>query len=233
MMGSRMPDSLRGDHPLLITFSGVDGAGKSTSIASLAAWLAQGGTRVRVVTFWDQVVVLRHLRARITTAWFRGETGVGVPGKAIRRRDKNLRPWYATLGRCVLYLFDAIHLRMVASQMRNSTVDVLVFDRYIYDQLATLPIEQTAVRLYARFLAKLVPRPTIAYLLDADPDSAFARKPEYPLDFLREYRSSYLRLNDLLGCMTVITPLPIEETRRRVVVELARIGLSPAGQRAF
>lgn len=232
MMGSRMSDSRRRDRPLLITFSGVDGAGKSTSIASLTEWLANGGTQVRVVTFWDQVVVIRRLRARITSAWFRGETGVGVPGDPIRRRDKNLRPWYATLGRCLLYVFDAIHLRMVAEKMRTSKVDVLIFDRYIYDQLATLPIEQTAIRIYARILAKLVPRPNIAYLLDADPDAAFARKPEYPLDFLREYRSSYLRLKDLLGCMTVIPPLPIEETRRRVVLELARIGLPPVGQRA-
>jgi len=227
-----MSESRLGDRPLLITFSGVDGAGKSTSIASLKAWLANGGTRVRIVTFWDNVVVLRRFRERITTAWFRGEKGIGAPDKPIRRKDKNLRPWYATLGRCVLYLFDALHLSMFVKTMRTSKVDVLIFDRYIYDQLASLPIEQKAIQMYARLLVKLVPRPNIAYLLDADPDSAFARKPEYPLDFLREYRCSYLRLKELLGCMTVISPLPIEETRRRVVVELARRGVSPAGQLA-
>lgn len=223
-----MSEPRLGDHPLLITFSGVDGCGKSTCIASLSAWLASGGTRVRVVTFWDNVVVFPRLREHITTAWFGGETGIGAPGKPINRQDKNVRPWYATLGRCVLYLFDAIHLKIYVQKMRNSKTDVLVFDRYIYDQLAALPIEQKAVRIYARLILKLVPRPNIAYLLDADPDAAFARKPEYPLDFLRQYRNCYLHLKELIECMTVISPLPIDETRRRVVVELARIAVAPA-----
>ncbi len=214
-----MPDSRPGVRPLLITFSGVDGAGKSTSIASLTAWLASAGVRVRTVEFWNTVVVFRRLRETVTAAWFRGETGVGAPGRPVERRDKNFRPWYATLGRSVLYFLDAVHLRVVVKKALQSKADVVVFDRYIYDQLATLPLERNAVRIYARLLAMLAPRPNIAYLLDADPDAAFARKPEYPLDFLREYRRTYLSLDELLGCMTVVDPLPLEETQRKIALE--------------
>jgi len=96
------------------------------------------------------------------------ETGVGAPERPVQRRDKNLRPWYVTLVRCGFYVLDAIHLRWLVKKMLSSEADVVVFDRYFYDQLAVLPIEQKAVRIYARLLFKLVPRPDIAYLLDAD-----------------------------------------------------------------
>ena len=207
---------------ILVSFSGVDGSGKSTSIAFLKSWLANAGMRVSVVEFWNNVVVFRKFRERVTTAFFQGETGVGAPGKPVNRRDKNLRPWYATLGRCVLYLFDSIHLRSVVNQLLASDVDVVIFDRYIFDQLATLPLEHKAVRVYARTVAKLAPRPDIAYLLDADPEVAFARKPEYPLDFLRQYRQCYLNLKELLGSITLISPLPIEDTHSRLALEFQK-----------
>ena len=231
-MISTVSDGNQPQRPLLVSFSGVDGSGKSTSIAFLTGRLAEAGARVRVMEFWNNVVVLRRFRENVTSAWFQGETGVGAPGKPVQRKDKNLRPWYATLGRCVLYFFDAIHLRMTVNRLFKSDVDVVVFDRYIFDQLATLPIENKAIRIYARLISKIVPRPDVAYLLDADPDAAFARKPEYPLDFLREYRLCYLRLKELLGCITLISPLPIEETQRRLALEFDKTGFSAFPQTA-
>jgi thymidylate kinase len=211
--------------PLLISFSGMDGSGKSTNIASLVAALEAAGNRVKVVTFWDNVVVFPRFRSNVTAAVFQGETGIGSPEKPVQRRDKNVRPWYATLGRSVLYLFDAFNLRRVVRHAYDATPDVVVFDRYLFDQLTTLPLEHGVARAYAKFLYSLVPHPDLSYLLDADPEAAFQRKPEYPLDFLRQYRRSYSQVNDLLGSMTVIPPLPLEEARRRVALEAAKAGI--------
>jgi thymidylate kinase len=216
--------------PLLITFSGIDGSGKSTSIAALKELLSSTGLRVRVATFWDDVVILPRLRENLTQKLFGGQTGVGAPDCPVQRRDKNLRPWYATLARCGFYLLDAIHLRSVAKGMLNSEVDVVIFDRYFFDQLAVLPIEQRAVRIYVRWLFRLVPRPDIAYLLDADPELAFIRKPEYPLEFLNQYRHSYLLLRQLMAEattteLTLIPALQLEETTRRIADEFKSAGI--------
>jgi thymidylate kinase len=213
--------------PLLVTFSGIDGSGKSSSIATLTAWLTSAGLRVRQATFWDDVVVLPRLREKLTRQLFRGEKGVGTPERPVQRRDKNFHPWYVSFLRCVLFLLDAIHLRWLAKRMLSSEADAIIFDRYLYDQLAILPIQQKAVRIYARLLCRLVPQPDIAYLLDADPEAAFIRKPEYPLEFLKQYRRSYLQVSELVGGITLIHAIPLEEAGRRIADEFMRVGICP------
>ncbi len=69
---------------------------------------------------------------------------------------------------------------------------------------------------------KLIPRPHVSYLLDADPIQARARKPEYPLEFLYTNRRSYLDLAALVGGITLIAPKPINEVKRDVLARALR-----------
>jgi thymidylate kinase len=211
--------------PLVVSFSGMDGSGKSTNIAALTTALAGTGLRVKLVTFWDDVVVLSRYRAKISTAVLGGETGVGTPEKPVRRRDKNFRPWYATFARCVLHFFDALHLRVLLQGLIASDVDVIIFDRYIYDQLAGLQLERGGLERYARFLLKVSPHPDVCYLLDAEPETAYARKPEYPPEFLRSYRRSYLKLSEMLPQLIVISPAPLYEIHCRVLTGITSVGI--------
>jgi hypothetical protein len=55
-----------------------------------------------------------------------------------------------------------------------------------------------------------IPQPDLALLLDADPEAATLRKPEYPLAFVRQNRETYMRLGRMVG-MTVVPPLPIQQ----------------------
>jgi hypothetical protein len=68
-----------------------------------------------------------------------------------------------------------------------------------------------------RLVEKLAPVPDVAYLLDADPEAAHKRKPEYPVDFMHKCRAAYYRLAALLGTMTIIPPLPLAEAKLAVV----------------
>jgi thymidylate kinase len=200
---------------LLISFSGVDGSGKSTQIESLVSLVEASGFTVRRLAFWDDVVVLTRYREGFVHRVYGSEQGVGSPERPVRRRDKNVRRWYLTLARHALYLLDAIHLRWVIARHRRAG-DVIVMDRYIYDELANLPLVNRVSRVFARMLARVAPQPDLAYLLDADPVAARARKPEYPLEFMHECRGWYLRLAEILGIMTVIAPGSIEEAREQV-----------------
>ncbi len=208
--------------PLLISFSGVDGAGKSTQIANLINFAEQRGLSTKLLAFWDDVVVLSRYREGFVHKVYGSERGIGAPDKPVNRRDKNVRKWYLSLARHGLYLLDALHLVRVVARARRSSAEIVIMDRYIYDEFANLPLENPLTRAFVRAVNALVPRPDVAYILDADPDAARARKPEYPVDFLRLCRNSYLRLAQLIGTMTVIPPLPLEVARREVQAAFAR-----------
>jgi thymidylate kinase len=205
--------------PILISFSGMDGAGKSTQIANLQSLCSQLGLSTRVLAFWDDVVVLSRYRERFARKVFKSESGIGAPGKPVNRRDKNVRGWHVNILRHGLYALDAINLRRVIARARYSGADVLIFDRYIYDELSNLPLERVLTRTFIRTTAKLVPQPDIAFVLDADPAAARERKPEYPLDFLYKVREFYLSLAHILGTLTVVQALSLIDAQR--VVELA------------
>jgi thymidylate kinase len=94
----------------------------------------------------------------------------------------------------------------------------VIMDRYIYDELANLPLENPVTRAYIRAVTKMVPQPDVSFVLDADPVAARARKPEYPVDFLQKCRASYLQLAELLGNITVVPALGLSDARHFIEV---------------
>ncbi len=204
--------------PLLISFSGLDGSGKSTQIENLRMALNSAGLNTRLLAFWDNVVVGVKYREEFVHKVYKSERGIGAPGKPVNRRDKNMRGQHLTLARHFLYLMDALNLRrVVARERRKAGVDVVILDRYIYDELSNLNFDNGLSRRFIRLVQAIVPQPDLAFLLDADPAAAYARKPEYPLDFMKKCRRAYFDLAALLGNLTVIPVLALPEAKNAVL----------------
>jgi thymidylate kinase len=206
--------------PTLLSFSGIDGAGKSTQIEILIARLRQAGLRVGLLAFWDDVAVLTRFRGFTSHTVFGGDKGVGAPDRPVSRRDKNVQSWYMTPLRALLYFLDALSLRGAVAEARTAEADVIIFDRYLYDELANLPQDHPVTRAYVRLLLKLSAPPDLAYLIDAYPVQARARKPEYPIEFLRSNRAAYLALSEMAG-MTVVAPGSVGEISDKIMQTLS------------
>ncbi len=196
--------------PILISFSGIDGAGKSTQIEKLRSYLADAGFSVTELTFWDNVVMFPRLRSGFSRVVLQSDGSIGTPERPAKRNDKNAQSWPLLFGRAALYIFDVLNLRRIVSHAKSQRTGVVIFDRYIYDQLAAMPMDSWLARAYAKLLLKLSPRPDVSYVLDAIPEVARARKPEYPLDFMHRQRKSYMRLRQIAGLQMVPAGEPDE-----------------------
>ncbi|HEY6350895.1 MAG TPA: thymidylate kinase [Candidatus Angelobacter sp.] len=203
--------------PLLISFSGVDGSGKSTQIENLRGALHSAGLSTRLLTFWDNVVVGVKYREGFVHKVYKSERGIGAPGKPVKRRDKNMRGWHLTAARHFLYLLDACNLRRVIAREKKSGADVIILDRYIYDEFSNLNLANPVSRAFVKAVQAFVPKPDVAYLLDADPAAAYARKPEYPVEFMEKCRHAYFEVANLLGTLTIIPGLSLPEAKKAVL----------------
>jgi thymidylate kinase len=199
----------------IVTFSGIDGAGKTTQIEAIAGHLAEQGHRVARVTFWDDVALLPKIRAGVSLRVLRRKE---VPSQSTSlRSDKNVRTWYWSLVRSAFYLLDSLRLRRLVSRLRTDKWDFIIFDRYGYDQLVQVRGRHGLARLYIRLLIAIIPTPDFGFILDAPPDEAFQRKPEYPLSFMHDYRRAFLDLQVFVPELTVIAPDSIAGVRQQIL----------------
>lgn len=191
---------------MLITFSGLDGAGKSTLIASLRAALEGEGCRVAVLHMYDDVGVygyarrarnaLLHLLGRRVPRPHPGRHDPAASSGSGRhvsllRRIRTAVIWSGTLRACV-YPIDLLIFALYRVYFETLTKRVLVLDRYFYDTLVDL--SRTVPDGGLRLLARLTPTPDLPVLLDVPPEQAAARKGEYTLDYLQRRWGAYRRV---------------------------------------
>ncbi len=209
--------------PFLITFSGIDGAGKTTQIERLSSYLEKRRLRVVRLSFWDDVAVWSKMRA-----------GVGQRTVDSRHADhsftpknnKHVRKWYLIAARLGLYMLDLARLRRLLASQRIKTFDVVIFDRFIYDQFANISSRSRAARSYGRILLKLAPVPALAFIVDASPAAAFARKPEYPLEFVIHNRQNFLRLRELAPKLIIISEAKVDDVTDEIFFHIGESRLA-------
>ncbi|HET9710120.1 MAG TPA: hypothetical protein VFP39_17590 [Gemmatimonadales bacterium] len=189
---------------MLITFSGLDGAGKSTLIEFVRATLAGERRTVRVLHLNDDVgiyALVRGWRDRI-----RGRRPVELaPGTPDPRSQKLQRPaptgWRGVASRWrtrliwnkpvrrLLYLVDLAIFQCYRLWLETVRGRVVIMDRYFYDTL--VDVTNGRPRLWTRLLERLTPEPTVPVFLDITPEESFRRKREFSIDYLRHRADVY------------------------------------------
>jgi hypothetical protein len=172
---------------MLITFSGLDGAGKSTLVRWLRHTLERQNRRVVVFHMNDHVGVYAYLRQ------LRNQLGGAPPparsvaaGPLRRVRDALL--WGKLLRRAI-YPFDLLLFLVYRLYHESIRRRVVIMDRYFYDTLVDVADGRHWGVL--RLLQRLTPTPDLAVLLDVGPEESYARKRDYPIEYLRSRWLAY------------------------------------------
>jgi thymidylate kinase len=185
---------------MLITFSGLDGAGKSTLIDGLRQRLEGRQRRVAVSHMYRDVglyACARFVLHRITggddgpAPDAGGETSRKEASRSRASRLAGAVAWSKTLRMCI-YPFDLLIFfgyRLYVERVRGR---VLIMDRYFYDTL--VDVAAGGGWRGARLLRLLTPTPHVPVYLDISPEQAFARKGEHSVDYLSRRRAAYQKL---------------------------------------
>ena len=208
---------------MLITFSGLDGSGKSTLVDYLKESLEKENRKVAVSHMNYDVglySVLRLLKKRVLGS--DNETQSHAPREAahagkFRSRSAKLRynlVWNKGL-RFLIYPFDVMIFVCYRFYVERVNRQVLIMDRYFYDTLVDVTGARRTLRL--RFLSWLTPTPNLPVYLDVTAERAFERKHEYSVDYLNRRRLSYQKLiSTLPGVLVLSTNHDLDATRLHI-----------------
>ena len=151
---------------MIITFSGLDGAGKSTQIGKLTRFLHQRGNIVYYV--WSRGGYTPGME--LVKAVFRGILGRSLPssGHSQTRTESLSSPWVSYLWLTAAML-DLIFLYGVVVRLRSQLGQVVICDRYLGDtaldfSLNLSQVEFEKMRLW-RLLIWVTPKPDNSFLL--------------------------------------------------------------------
>lgn len=176
---------------MLITFSGLDGAGKSTLAEGLVRRLEASGRAVTYLHMNEDVGLYPCLRRLLRMIRPPSSPRRPVPRPTGRRGLRRL-VWSRPLRR-VVFLIDLAMFVVLRAWTERFRRRILVLDRYFFDTLVDVGGADTRA-WYGRLLERLVAPPDLAVFVAVPPAVAYARKGEYSPEYLGRRWASYQEL---------------------------------------
>jgi len=177
----------------LVALCGIDGVGKSTQAANLAAWARERGLEADVLWCrWDPL--LARPAIRLLNRYSSGPLGSGGGTTHDRRRGLKQRVLSIAPLRVAwrgLMVLDYGLRTSVRVRRARRRVDLLVLDRYWHDVIVDLSAGGEMAKP-PRLLTLLLPRPDRVLVLELPEETAIQRQPDaLDLTHLRQRRRLY------------------------------------------
>ena len=209
-----------------ITFSGVDGAGKSTVIENIRRQVEKRYRR--------KVVVLRHRPAVLPmlSAWKEGRAKAEQRAAERLPRQGNNGSMLSSLARFAYYFADYLFGQFIVFIRYISRGYVVIYDRYYFDFIhdgkrSNIVLPPAFTRRFYFLLLK----PRFNFFLYADAETILKRKKELDGETIRQLTSRYIDLFSSLGKQYRQSKyVTVENNQLPETLELIHTYLNPAVQ---
>ncbi len=175
-----------------ITFSGVDGSGKSTQLQLFRQKLEREGKKVAYFHAIEFSLASQFKRNEKQETIIK-ETTITDTGKSVTSAS-----WFTIFLRKVQLLIDLIRFRFYFSKLNRQGYDYLLSDRYFFDTIINIQYleannsQQSTINNKTgspllSVICYLLSAPSMAIYFDASPESIMSREraPEQGIDYLR------------------------------------------------
>ena len=174
---------------LVVSFSGVDGAGKSTIITHIKATLEQ--------RFRRNVIVLRHRPSvlPILSSFIYGKKAAEKKAANTLPRQGQNSSTLSSLFRFTYYLFDFLFGQFVVWFKYTMRGDIILYDRYYFDFIEDAKRTNiTLPRWFRKLFYRFIYKPSVNIFLHAKPELILKRKQELTHHDIVKLTASYQNL---------------------------------------